>query len=327
MAFLMIVNSKSLTIVIPMYRQLHIEEVLEDLANQTDRNFDLIVASNGPIGELPPKVADLIRDLNATVIEDKEIVGHEDPSISWERAISYAPEGWTWLLGDDDRVGNGCVKAFNELSLVTLNGHNVCRFPVGILEQDGSMTGQELKGSRIIAPRLFLRNRLIGLDLSFASEYVFQKKQLQEIGGFVHFPFAWCSDDATWLQLSFPNGVLQLSGEGAIVHWRNSSTNTSSKMRNSPREFALAERMFIGWAMNDSFLAATLSGIRWKLLFAWWFTHKSLHKKLVPSIFWEQITFVADELKLFRVFFVLFAGLQIGILQFGRLFDKVRLKK
>lgn len=302
-------GSRLLTIVIPMYRQLYIEELLSDLSIQSDHNFNLIISSDGPIEDFTHRVKALIHVLKATVIENIDILGREDPSLSWERAVSQAPVGWIWLLGDDDRIESGCVEAFNKLSPGTLSNVHVCRFPVAILAQDGTKISKSAAVSRNIEPRYFLKSRLLGHELSFASEYVFQKERLEEIGGFVHFPFAWCSDDATWLQLSYPNGIFQLAGDAARVYWRDSSANTSSKVRQSPLIFASAEQSFINWAINESFLAGSLSSIRWKLRFAWWFAQKATQKNLEPRVYWKQISKVANDLKLSKLVMSIVASL------------------
>lgn len=319
-------SSQSLTVVIPMYRQFYLEELLSDLYKQSDNNFHLIIVSDGPVDDFTPQVKNLVRDLRATVVEYREIIGREDPSVSWVRAVSHAPGGWVWLLGDDDRVDSGCVEAFNKSIADIPSGIQVCRFPVGILAQDGTRGGKRIFVAKTIEPKQFLKNRLLGRDLSFASEYVFQKARLEEIGGFVHFPFAWCSDDATWLQLAYPHGIFQLAGNATKVFWRNSSENTSSKIRQYPLDFARAERSFVNWALNDSFLGASLSGIRWKFRFAWWFAGKALQKELGPREFWMQISAVAADLKLSKlaigsvatVLIARFAIRQLVILMRGR---------
>lgn len=280
-----------LGVVIPLYRQTYLETLLQDLSNQTDKNFALTIVSDGPMEEPSPEVLRLFTHLGANVIKFENPLGREDPSLSWARAVAESNEEWVWLIGDDDRVGPRCVEEFRS-TLKNLDPEiKLCRFPVGILS--GTQVLRKNRNSSrirpVLTPKSFLQKRLWGRDLSFASEYVFEYKSFVATGGFVHFPFAWCSDDATWLRLSCPKGIYQLGGPETEVLWRGGDGNTSSKQKTHSEVFALAELMFVDWLVAESPLQADVKDRFVRAGILRWFTEKTLGRSRTVSEVSEKI--------------------------------------
>jgi hypothetical protein len=283
-------GAPELGIVIPLYRQTYLEDLLTDLCNQTDKNFAVTIVSDGPLVEPSQVISSLFSQLGASVIEFENALGREDPSLSWARAVAEANQYWIWLLGDDDRVGPRCVEEFRFALKNVPPGVKLCRFPVGILS-DGKIKRNKASKFRhggVLAAERFLQKRLWGQDLSFASEYVFEYKSFLASGGFVHFPFAWCTDDATWLNLSYPKGIYQLGGPGTEVHWREGVGNTSSKQMEHPDLFSRAELMFVDWLVEKSPMRIYAKGRFVRIGILRWYTEKTSLKLGVSSQVFEK---------------------------------------
>lgn len=62
-----------------------------------------------------------------------------------------------------------------------------------------------------------LLDKLQGKIDSAAVEYVFSREIWQSAGGFVHFPMAWCSDDATWAALPVMRGCYFFAGAACML--------------------------------------------------------------------------------------------------------------
>ena len=63
----------------------------------------------------------------------------------------------------------------------------------------------------------FLLDKLEGRIYSAACEYVFSRDIYRKAGGFVKFPLAWCSDDATWTKFADCAGESLLCLESSFV--------------------------------------------------------------------------------------------------------------
>jgi glycosyltransferase involved in cell wall biosynthesis len=272
-------DSDHLTIVVPVYRTTHLEDLLQDLYSQSDKRFSILLASDGPFDPFTETTRTLISNLGARVIENRSRVGAIDPTMSWSRAVSNVNSGWVWLVGDDDRVSIKCVEEFNRAKTVIPSGVNISRFPVRILTQSGLVGRTQDGPSRLISSGDFLRDRLLGQGLSFASEYIFRVSAFNELGGFVRFPFAWCSDDASWLRLSWPGGIWQISSPETEVLWREGRDNTSSKELSLKKEFSAAESSYISWLLDNFTDKIPIEKWRWRVLMSYWFSRKTFVKK------------------------------------------------
>jgi len=59
--------------------------------------------------------------------------------------------------------------------------------------------------------------------LHYAPDFMVRTKEIKEIGGFINFPNAWGSDDATWFTLANMSGIV--ATDKLLVNWRDSSFN------------------------------------------------------------------------------------------------------
>ncbi len=95
------------------------------------------------------------------------------------------------------------------------------RFPLAVIDGENKRirANRPLEEGSVSCYRLLL-DKLQGKIDSAAVEYVFSREIWQSAGGFVHFPMAWCSDDATWAAFArHAGGVISLPGQP--VCWRN----------------------------------------------------------------------------------------------------------
>ena len=81
---------------------------------------------------------------------------------------------------------------------------------------------------------------------SAACEYVFTRDVWKKTGGFVRFPLAWCSDDATWAKFAdYASGIISLPG--TPVYWRNAEDKNISNSTRFDGEKLKATGLFLKW--------------------------------------------------------------------------------
>lgn len=271
-------SRKLFDIIIPFAKIDRIEGTLQSLVAQSNTDFSVILASDGPTPELAPNVRRLARELDVTFVSYPSNVGSEDPSRHWERCVGASKSDWIWLLGDDDRASRECAahvaseirRASEDLALI--------RLPVGISFGADNLPSAT-PGEEVLTWSDFLAGRLDGKLHSFASEYVIKVEALRAAGGFVPFPYGWCSDDATWLQLARYGGIRQIHGESARVFWTHSSFNTSSLEVEQAHRFSEAEMGFLRWLREESPVAGEMNTASWKFKMLKWFSRQTLRKK------------------------------------------------
>ena len=92
----------------------------------------------------------------------------------------------------------------------------------------------------------FLLDKLSGKISSAACEYVFTRDVWKKTGGFVRFPLAWCSDDATWAKFAdYTAGIISLPG--TPVYWRNAENKNISNSMRFDGEKLKATGLFLKW--------------------------------------------------------------------------------
>ncbi len=93
-----------------------------------------------------------------------------------------------------------------------------------------------------------LLDKLQGKIDSAAVEYVFSREIWQSAGGFVHFPMAWCSDDATWAAFCPSCGCYFFAGAACML--RNVEGANISNSAGHDKDKLHATILFLRWMRN-----------------------------------------------------------------------------
>ena len=241
---------KPLAIVIPAYKARFLDETLRSIAAQNCRDFVVHVGDDAS----PENLRAICErwqgafDLHYTRFANN--LGRDDLVAQWQRCIDLGAEPWVWLFGDDDVMPADGVRLL--LDAVEREGgeYELFHFNVEQLGADGRVRLVETEFPLRLSARDFALGRL-GLRLaSYAPDYAFSRAALARIGGFVRFPRAWCSDDATWISLAARSGIRTL--DGAKVGWRRSGDNISSAHGADAEAKTQAQVQYLHWL--DRFL-------------------------------------------------------------------------
>ena len=217
-----------LAIVVPAYKARFLAEALASIAAQTDQRFCLYVCDDGS----PENLETVFRaaDLPAARSEFhrfEENVGGRSVVESWRRSITRTVEPWVWMFSDDDVMDPGCVAAFYHALAADGETCNVYRFNTLIIDGDGRVLRINPPHPEHESVEEFIYHRLTEQRLGFAPEHIFRRAAYEARGGFVDFPFALGSDDATWINLAGEDTPLR-GVNGPRVCWRLSGVNISA---------------------------------------------------------------------------------------------------
>lgn len=223
------------TIAVPAFKALYLEQCLQSALAQTYPNVELIVVddcSDEPIGSIVERVGcGRIRYFRNT-----ENIGRAHPTRNWNRCLALARGDWFCLLGDDDLYRplfvERAMAAATAVPKVDLVRAGIC-----VIDGDGSPSYEVLASVAHEDWLTFLWERVCNDRRLFASENMIRTSVLRDLGGYIDFPVAWCSDDATLLALSHANGVANV--RDALVCWRDSTTNLSTTATASARLYAI----------------------------------------------------------------------------------------
>ncbi len=240
-------------IIIPAYKIQFINQTFQSIQAQTNKNFNLYVFDDCS----PYEIKDVFDKYfthwsNAYYHRFDDNLGKKNLVSHWNRCLDNVKEEWVWLFSDDDMMTPTCVDDFYNTICFRQNiVKDVLRFNWKVIDENNVIVHscneyeQDMTATEYFYRLFYLRN----IDARL-QEFIFRSKKLKEIGGFLPFDFAWRSDNATVMSMTYPNNIHTISGNGEVL-WRLSTVNISgaySKDSIVRKNFATIE--FFNWVEN-----------------------------------------------------------------------------
>lgn len=209
--------------VMPSYKVGYMKFAVESILQQSYGDFELIIINDASPDDIDSLVG-LYHDPRIVYLKNEENIGGSDLVKNWNHCIRYAKGDYLILASDDDIYGGDFLLEIN--SLINQYGSvDLYRARVERIDSDGFITDKDFIYPRYMRQADFIHFWSKGF-INCISNYVFRRKALLEKGGFINFPFAWFSDDASVIRLS-ENGVV--SSDNILFQFRTSEINISSR--------------------------------------------------------------------------------------------------
>lgn len=238
-------STVSLAVVIPAFKARYFQSALLSLAQQTDSDFTVYVGDD----QSPDDLRTICEAFRGRLRIDYERFSRRLGSTSlaghWNRCVARSTEAWVWLFSDDDIADPFCVEALKAEIASDADAHDVYRFPVAMIDAGDRLRLGPARYGDVQSPLDFAAARLRYAQMSFAVDSVFSRSAFRREGGFVDFPFGWCSDTASWIAFARLTGIRQL--QGGCVYWRRSDVNLSRHDAPIQREKIAAAIAFLEW--------------------------------------------------------------------------------
>lgn len=276
----MTVNNR-LALVLPAYKGAFLADALESLASQTDKAFRVYVGDDASPEALEPIAQRFRGRLDVVYHRFGENAGGRSMAEQWNRCVHLTSEPWVWLFSDDDVADAGCVAAWRKLLAETNSPPDVYRFQTRTIDGTGRTLRLNPSHPEHESSLGFVYHRLQRQRLSYACEYIFSRASFDRSEGFVDFPLAWCSDDASWALFARDTGIRAVPGPR--VGWRISDRNISGATgvtgRALKREALLRYLEWLSPRIMTEFTDTDLT--------------EALVRQAIPGWFWHQLL-VAD---------------------------------
>lgn len=233
-----------LSIVIPAYKPDFLQKALQSIEDQTDKRFQVFIGDDASSSDLRAIAQPFLKRNGWEYFRFSKNLGNNNLVQHWNRCVELSSSQWVWLFSDDDKMSPDCVQTFYaELE----KGHraNVLRFNLQIINENGDIIDQNLPTPKQVSAFELGKLRFTRQLLSSAVEYIFHRDSFEKEGGFVNFPFAWCSDDASWVAFARDLPIYTLPS--GLVSWRMSKVNISSRGDFYPKKKIEASIQFINW--------------------------------------------------------------------------------
>lgn len=242
---------KQIAIIIPAYKTRFLKKTLDSIACQTNRNFTLYVGDDASPEDIWEVVEPYKNQMEIVYHRFETNLGSRDLTAHWERCIRLSHEPVIWLFSDDDLMPFDAVERIERMLERAGTERVMFRFPLTVVDGQGHELRRNPEAVCVDTTAYsLLLDKLCGRIDSAACEYVFSRDVWEQAGGFVSFPLAWCSDDATWVKFgNYAGKIGMLSGRP--VCWRNAEGANICNSSLYDREKLEATRQFICWIREE----------------------------------------------------------------------------
>jgi glycosyltransferase involved in cell wall biosynthesis len=240
--------SARLGIVIPAFKPHFLENALQSLELQSIRDFQVYIGDDASPHDLWSIARPFVKRNDWVFHRFEENMGAGNLVGHWNRCVALiGDEDWLWLFSDDDAMAPDCVEAFYK----ELENHpqtQVFKFPFSLMDGSGQIIQNQSHNPNPISAFEFGKLRFERKLLSSAVEFIFSKKAYDQNGGFINFPAAWCSDDASWMAFAGQQNIVPI--QKGRVFWRLSEENISNQAGRYAQSKLRAGIDFIVWFNN-----------------------------------------------------------------------------
>lgn len=216
-------NKPKFSILIPVIKAKFLCLTIDSVLSQTFEDYEIVIYNDCSPDNIE-KVINKYSDNRIRYYKGEKNIGNDDPSKTWNIMLKIAKGEYLCLLGDDD------ILAFNYLTEINLlieknPFSNLFRSKLRRIDETGKIIQEDNDLPQYETLDKFLYERLINNRIQSTSEFVIKKSEIIRIGGYINFPRACGSDDATYLTLMKNSGIISTNNTYAC--WRKNSLNIS----------------------------------------------------------------------------------------------------
>lgn len=232
--------------VMPAYKRQFLYMAIDSILKQSYQDFEVVIIND----ESPEGLDEVVQRFHDNRIRyeaNHTNIGRKDLVANWNHCIQFAKCNYIILATDDDMFGpeflQEAVRLINKYPNV-----DIIRSGVQKIDEKGKVLDIEFPFKEHMTNREFTLQYAKGGMISCVSNYIYRREALNNIGGFISFPRAHYSDDATALALS-SNGVACMNTNN--FKFRVSSINLSNRNDLTiVKEQLKATEQYMGWYLS-----------------------------------------------------------------------------
>jgi glycosyltransferase involved in cell wall biosynthesis len=193
-------ESIAFSFVMPAYKARYLHSAIESILCQSYRNLELIIVNDASTENLKT-IVDQFSDNRIIYKCNERNIGGTDLVSNWNHCIQLAKFDYIILATDDDTFEPDFLTEAIKL-IKKFPNVNLIRSGVKKIGENGQVLDIEFPLKEFMTSREFTLCWAKGYTISCVSNYIFKRKTLIERKGFISFPHAHFSDDATAFAMS-----------------------------------------------------------------------------------------------------------------------------
>lgn len=230
------------SILVPIIKGKFLDKTIKSVFSQTFSDWQLILYNDCSKDNINKIVDEYKKNKRIIYLKGDKNIGAVDPSLVWNKMLSYASGEYICLLGDDDFLSDNYLEEINKL-ILKYPETSVFRAKLKRVDEQDEIISEVKDLPEFETWDQLFYERNINKRIQSSSEFVLRINSLKKIGGYVNFPRACGSDDATYLLLSKNGGVC--STNNAHAFWRKSSLNISDNDSQEMNEYKI--KFLLNW--------------------------------------------------------------------------------
>lgn len=235
-----------LAIIIPAYKTTFLDQALNSLAIQTNKNFKVYVGDDCSPHDILSICKKYEDQLSIIYHRFEKNLGGTNLVKQWERCVNrMGNEKWIWVFSDDDIAEDTCVQKFYEALAATNEYYDVYRFNTCVIDKNNAFMSEAEESPTVENSMDLAINILLGKRGNSMPDHIFKKEKYLALKGFVDFIYAQSSDWATSINYAYDKGLYTISGPR--VKWRYSGENISSQAAKHKKLLIKGYIQFLYW--------------------------------------------------------------------------------
>ena len=217
-------------IYIPITKIDFLDETFSSVINQTRHDYDVLVMDNtiNGHGVVKEKYEQYFGHLpSASMIATPHHLGDGDPTQSWNYGLSHIHADYFTLLGDDDALAPNYLEEMLNL-MASHPAAPIYRCQVHMINEKGQITKYGQSVPETITWDKYIYDRKTYKFTQSTSEFCICTESINKIGGYLSYPYAICSDEATYITLMLSGEMV--STNKTYAYWRRHGNNLSMRV-------------------------------------------------------------------------------------------------
>ena len=243
-------NQTKYTFLLPAYKPDFFEEALRSIKEQTYSDFKVLVSDDCSPHDLK-SIFDKVcgDDERFAYRRNEENMGSKSLVSHWNLLVDLCDTEYLILASDDDVYEPTFLEEVDKLAR-KYPEVDLIRARVKAINDKDEMIEKDAIYEEYVDGLEFLKQKHFNNALRCIANYVFRTSELKKNGGFIEFPLAWYSDDATVMAISEHGAA---NTKDMLFNFRNSIISISSRILNSTDAYkkALATILFQQWFQKN----------------------------------------------------------------------------
>lgn len=280
------------TFLLPAYKAKYFEDALKSIKKQSFKDFKCLVSddcSNENLKDIFDNVC--CNDSRFEYRRNQKNIGNKNLVAHWNLLVDLCNTEYLILASDDDIYDYRFLEEMNDL-IMKFPNVNLFRARVNRITDQNEPFFEDPPTSIYDSQIDFMYQMYNCAHIHCIANYIFRTKNLKDNGGFVDFPLAWFSDDATIIQNS-KNGVCNSSN--ILFSFRDGGINISNEKNTSPQTALKkieSSKLFFDWVykfiVKNNNSSCLLEKEKWRMIE--WGIKKRVEEQILK--YYKSLTFI-----------------------------------